>query len=126
MVATDRQRDRAMALPRLGHLRALDGIRGIAVAIVVLHHLKLPWIHAGWLGVDLFFALSGFLITQSVLGTGDGTSLRAFWKRRAWRLGPALAGLPGGDALLSRDAPPPGTRASWRFASAGPHPPTPP
>jgi peptidoglycan/LPS O-acetylase OafA/YrhL len=80
-----------MSLPRLGHVAALDGIRGIAVGIVVLHHLKVPGIHAGWLGVDLFFALSGFLITQSLLGVGSGTGIGAFWKRRAWRLGPAMA-----------------------------------
>src|SRR4051812_35402974 len=119
MVATDRQRDRAMSLPRLGHLRALDGIRGIAVAIVVLHHLKIPWIHAGWLGVDLFFALSGFLITQSVLGTGDGSSLRAFWKRRAWRLGPAMAVLLAWYGVVSWNAPDRGLRMSWLLASAG-------
>ena len=90
-VEEDRRRDRAMSLPRLGHVPALDGIRGVAVAIVVLHHLKTPGVHAGWLGVDLFFALSGFLITQSVLGMGSGTGLGAFWRRRAWRLGPAMA-----------------------------------
>lgn len=80
-----------MSLPRLGHVPALDGIRGIAVAIVVLHHLRVPGIHGGWLGVDLFFALSGFLITQSVLGMGEGTGIVSFWKRRGWRLGPAMS-----------------------------------
>jgi peptidoglycan/LPS O-acetylase OafA/YrhL len=79
------------ALPRLGHVPALDGLRGLAVAIVLAHHLKLPGVHGGWLGVDLFFALSGFLITQSVLGMGEGTGVGAFWRRRAWRLGPAMA-----------------------------------
>ena len=108
-----------MALPRLGHLRALDGIRGIAVAIVVLHHLKLPWVHAGWLGVDLFFALSGFLITQSVFGTGAGTGLLAFWNRRAWRLGPAMAVLLAWYAVVSWNAPDRGLRMSWLLASAG-------
>ena len=91
MATTDRQRDRAMSLPRLGHLEALDGIRGLAVAIVVLHHLRVPGINGGWLGVDLFFALSGFLITVSVLGMGEGTGLGAFWRRRGWRIGPAMA-----------------------------------
>jgi peptidoglycan/LPS O-acetylase OafA/YrhL len=84
-----------MALPALGHVAALDGIRGLAVGIVVLHHLKVPGIHGGWLGVDLFFALSGFLITQSVLGMRKGMGLGSFWKRRAWRLGPAMAVLLG-------------------------------
>jgi peptidoglycan/LPS O-acetylase OafA/YrhL len=80
-----------MSLPKLGHIAALDGIRGLAVAVVVLHHLRTPGIHGGWLGVDLFFALSGFLITQSVLGMGEGTGIGSFWKRRGWRLGPAMA-----------------------------------
>ena len=119
VVASDRQRDRAMSLPRIGHLAALDGIRGLAVAIVVLHHLKVPWIHAGWLGVDLFFALSGFLITESVLGTGDGTGLSAFWKRRAWRLGPAMAVLLAWYAAISIGASDRGMRFTWLGASAG-------
>jgi peptidoglycan/LPS O-acetylase OafA/YrhL len=91
MTTTDRERDDAMSLPRLGHVPALDGLRGIAVGIVVAHHLRVPGVHGGWLGVDLFFALSGFLITQSLLGLGDGTGVRAFWRRRAWRLGPGMA-----------------------------------
>jgi peptidoglycan/LPS O-acetylase OafA/YrhL len=90
-MATDQQRDRAMALPKLGHVAALDGIRGLAVAVVVLHHLRVPGIHGGWIGVDLFFALSGFLITQSVMGIGEGTGLASFWRRRGWRLGPAMS-----------------------------------
>jgi peptidoglycan/LPS O-acetylase OafA/YrhL len=119
----DERRDRAMSLPRLGHVAALDGIRGIAVAIVVLHHLKVPGIHAGWLGVDLFFALSGFLITQSILGMGEGTGLGAFWRRRAWRLGPAMSVLlvawvlwwrPIDDATATA-----GLRWRWLGASAG-------
>jgi peptidoglycan/LPS O-acetylase OafA/YrhL len=95
MATTDAQRDRAMSLPRLGHVAALDGIRGLAVGIVVLHHLKVPGIHGGWIGVDLFFALSGFLITQSVLGMGEGTGIGSFWRRRGWRLGPAMSVLLG-------------------------------
>ena len=119
MVATDRQRDRAMSLPKLGHLRALDGIRGLAVAIVVLHHLKLPWIHAGWLGVDLFFALSGFLITESVFGTGQGTGLGDFWKRRACRLGPAMAVLLAWYAAISFSSSDRDMRFTWLGAAAG-------
>ena len=81
----------------LAHVRALDGIRGAAIAMVVVHHI---WVRAadppysGWSGVDLFFVLSGFLITQSILtsgGGGGGIALREFYRRRFWRLGPALA-----------------------------------
>jgi len=119
VATTDADRDRAMALPRLGHVAALDGIRGIAVAIVVLHHLRVPGVHGGWLGVDLFFALSGFLITESVLGMGEGTRLSAFWRRRAWRLGPALAVVLGWYLLVSVGAPDRGMRLRWLAASAG-------
>lgn len=123
MSTEEARRDRAMSLPRLGHVAALDGIRGIAVAIVVLHHLKVPGVYGGWLGVDLFFALSGFLITQSVVGLGAGTGLGAFWRRRAWRLGPAMAVLltiyavwwrPIDDPLASG-----GLRWRWLGAAAG-------
>jgi peptidoglycan/LPS O-acetylase OafA/YrhL len=112
-----------MALPRLGHVAALDGIRGLAVGIVVLHHLRVPGIHGGWLGVDLFFALSGFLITQSVLGMGEGTAITSFWKRRAWRLGPAMAVLLGWYVawwllfdIEGRDG---HMRLTWLLSSAG-------
>lgn len=66
-------------------------MRGVAVALVVVHHLKVPGVYGGWLGVDLFFALSGFLITVSVLSMGDRGGLGDFYRRRWWRLGPALA-----------------------------------
>jgi peptidoglycan/LPS O-acetylase OafA/YrhL len=99
------------------HLPALDGIRGIAVAIVVLHHLKVPGVHGGWLGVDLFFALSGFLITESVLMMGPGTRVTDFWKRRAWRLGPAMAVLLGWYLVATSWAPNPAQRFRWLAAS---------
>jgi peptidoglycan/LPS O-acetylase OafA/YrhL len=59
------------------------------VAIVVVHHLKVHHLGGLYTGVDLFFALSGFLITLSLLR--DGVHLRSFWNRRAWRVGPAVA-----------------------------------
>lgn len=70
------------------HVRALDGVRGVGVGIVVVHHLKVHHLGGLYTGVDLFFALSGFLITSSLLR--DGVRLRSFWNRRAWRVGPAL------------------------------------
>ena len=85
---------------RLGFEPALDGIRGIAVLVVVLHHFapdilghSLSWLTAGHLGVDLFFVLSGFLITALLLNenTANGrVSFRRFYRRRAFRLLPAL------------------------------------
>jgi peptidoglycan/LPS O-acetylase OafA/YrhL len=73
------------------HLPALDGWRGIAVAAVVAFHAEL--FPGGWLGVDLFFVLSGFLITRLLLaehGRRDRIALGGFWSRRARRLLPAL------------------------------------
>ena len=77
---------------RLGHRPALDGIRGVAIAAVVAQHaFGIP--SAGYLGVDLFFVLSGFLITTLLLeehAEHGVISLRAFYRRRALRLLPAL------------------------------------
>lgn len=75
------------------HMPALDGVRGLAVAAVLLYHFGLPHTRGGWVGVDLFFVLSGFLITGLLTGEHAATgriALRAFWLRRARRLGPAL------------------------------------
>jgi peptidoglycan/LPS O-acetylase OafA/YrhL len=75
------------------HLPALNGLRGIAVLGVVAYHLQLGWASGGYLGVDLFFVLSGFLISTLLLEewTGSGRiNLAAFWARRAKRLLPAL------------------------------------
>jgi peptidoglycan/LPS O-acetylase OafA/YrhL len=77
---------------RLGYRPALDGVRGLAIAIVVSFH-AFGWPGGGTLGVDLFFVLSGFLITTLLLEEHDakGTiSIRRFYGRRARRLLPAL------------------------------------
>ncbi|WP_256788400.1 acyltransferase [Frankia sp. AvcI1] len=73
------------------HNPALDGLRAIAVLAVFVHHMGL--LPGGYLGVDLFLVLSGFLITGLLLAERDRTgriSLRAFWGRRAFRLLPAF------------------------------------
>ena len=75
------------------HLPALNGLRAVAVIGVVVYHLQLGWASGGYLGVDLFFVLSGFLITTLLLeewGASGRISLGAFWGRRARRLLPAL------------------------------------
>jgi peptidoglycan/LPS O-acetylase OafA/YrhL len=75
------------------YLPALDGLRALAVAAVVAYHLNLGWASGGYLGVDLFFVLSGFLITSLLLEEWVSTArvkLSAFWARRARRLLPAL------------------------------------
>jgi peptidoglycan/LPS O-acetylase OafA/YrhL len=77
-----------------GHsIPALDGIRAVAVALVLAEHGGLPGVSGGFLGVDVFFVLSGFLITSLLLEefrTSGRIALADFWIRRARRLLPAL------------------------------------
>ncbi len=75
------------------HLPALNGLRGVAVIGVVAYHLQLGWASGGYLGVDLFFVLSGFLISTLLLeewASSGRINLGSFWARRAKRLLPAL------------------------------------
>jgi peptidoglycan/LPS O-acetylase OafA/YrhL len=79
--------------PRLDYRPGLDGLRAIAVAAVFLYHSRIDWLPGGFLGVDLFFVLSGYLITSLLLvewEAGNRIDLRRFWLRRARRLLPAL------------------------------------
>src|SRR3954470_19849902 len=79
--------------PAWGYHRPLDGIRAFAVLAVVLFHAGIPGLGGGFLGVDTFFVLSGFLITSLLLAERWRTgriSLTRFWVRRARRLLPAL------------------------------------
>ena len=90
--------------PRIPHISALDGLRGIALLGVLFFHANgaLP---GGYLGVDLFFVLSGFLITSLLLAEHRETgriALSAFWVRRARRLFPALLSLMPAIALYGR------------------------
>jgi peptidoglycan/LPS O-acetylase OafA/YrhL/lysophospholipase L1-like esterase len=71
----------------------LDGLRALAVGAVVAYHLDLGWAQGGLLGVGVFFTLSGYLITDLLLGQyerTDSLQLGDFWLRRARRLLPAL------------------------------------
>ena len=75
------------------YLPGLDGLRALAVAAVVAYHLNFGWAQGGLLGVGVFFTLSGFLITDILLGQWDRAGrlrLGDFWLRRARRLLPAL------------------------------------
>ena len=76
-----------------GYRPALDGLRAVAVGAVIAYHLGYGWARGGFLGVDAFFVLSGYLITSLLLvefGRNGRIDLRAFWARRARRLLPAL------------------------------------
>ncbi len=103
--------------PILGYLPGLDGIRALSVLAVVAYHLDYGWAAGGYLGVEVFFVLSGYLITRLLLDEDwrTGTiSRRRFWIRRARRLLPAVVTLvlgvwiwavlvlPDGEAALFR------------------------
>jgi peptidoglycan/LPS O-acetylase OafA/YrhL len=78
---------------KLGYRPALDGLRGLAVLAVLTAHSGLLKSGAASVGVDVFFVLSGFLITSLLIGEWDGSgriSLKDFYARRALRLLPAL------------------------------------
>jgi len=75
------------------HIPAIDGLRAIAVTAVIFYHLGFTWIPGGFLGVDLFFVISGYVITRLLLDSiarSGGLDLRGFYKARARRLLPPL------------------------------------
>jgi peptidoglycan/LPS O-acetylase OafA/YrhL len=79
-----------------GYLPGIDGLRAIAVMAVILYHVESSKLSGGFLGVEVFFVISGYLITSLLLSEKDrsgGVSLRDFWRRRARRLLPALYAL---------------------------------
>ncbi|MGQ0830088.1 MAG: acyltransferase family protein [Microthrixaceae bacterium] len=116
------------------YVRAIDGLRGVAVIAVLAFHGGVPGASGGFLGVSLFFTLSGYLITQLLLReheTSGRISLRSFWGRRVRRLAPAAlvtllaiglligltdlfpgASVPGDLAAAATNV------ANWRFAVA--------
>lgn len=91
---------------KLKYIPALDGLRGVAVCLVLLHHVRILWLSPhwnkalvkvatfGWSGVDIFFALSGFLITSILLNLKPGiSSIKGFYLRRSLRIWPLYFGL---------------------------------
>lgn len=87
-----------------GYIPGLDGIRAIAVLAVLLYHADVPWMPGGFLGVDMFFVLSGFLITSIVLTEIEKTgrlNFKRFYIHRARRLLPALFAVLAFSALLA-------------------------
>jgi len=81
------------AATAMGYQPGLDGLRAISVVAVFLYHAGFGWMHGGFLGVEVFFVVSGFLITSLLIEERErtgGVQLRQFWLRRARRLLPAL------------------------------------
>jgi peptidoglycan/LPS O-acetylase OafA/YrhL len=80
----------------LPYLVGLDGLRALSIVAVILFHAQVAGFDGGFLGVEVFFVISGYLITSLLLAERERTgsvSLRRFWMRRARRLLPALATL---------------------------------
>jgi peptidoglycan/LPS O-acetylase OafA/YrhL len=106
-VTMDRSAGEADRSLERGHILALDGLRGVAILLVVACHFVsnlgitadgwawplVKFAHAGWTGVDLFFVLSGFLITGILIDArGSSSYFKAFYARRALRILPAYYG----------------------------------
>ena len=121
---------------RLRYMPALDGLRAAAVAGVLLYNGDVGWARGGFLGVDAFFVLSGFLITTLLFAEWQrkgGIDLPHFWRRRARRLLPALFLVLGAVALFAATWAPAdmlqrlrvdafaaiGYAANWRFIASG-------
>ncbi|EGQ3504339.1 acetyltransferase [Staphylococcus pseudintermedius] len=96
------QRDRKPINPR--YMPGLDGVRAVAVIAIIIYHLNPQWLSGGFLGVDTFFVISGYLITSLLLTEYHYTGkieLMSFWLRRVKRLIPAVLFLVMGVIVLS-------------------------
>jgi peptidoglycan/LPS O-acetylase OafA/YrhL len=122
--------------PNLSYIPALDGVRGVAIVVIMGYHGGVFLTSGGFYSLDTFFALSGFLITSLLITEWQRTTtirLGAFWTRRARRLLPALLVLLLGVALYAAFLVPPGTYthlradavstllyfANWHFIAIG-------
>ena len=89
-------------LNRVPYLPGLDGMRALAVVAVMLYHANHTWLGGGFLGVEVFFVISGYLITLLLIGEHERNgrvNLGQFWLRRARRLLPAVLTMMGAMAV---------------------------
>ena len=122
--------------PSLSYIPALDGIRGVAIVVIMGYHSGVLLTSGGFYSLDMFFTLSGFLITSLLISEWQRTStirLWRFWARRARRLLPALLVMLLGVAIFAAFLVPAGTYptlrgdafsalfyfANWHFIAAG-------
>jgi len=97
------RREAPQQIGRLPYLPGLDGLRAIAVVAVMIYHANHEWLSGGFLGVEVFFVISGYLITLLLVAEHERKGridLPQFWKRRARRLLPALLLLLAGLAVF--------------------------
>ncbi|MFJ2214158.1 acyltransferase family protein [Streptomyces sp. NPDC101062] len=104
------------ALRRGGRVRGVDGLRALAVVLVMVYHLAPDLLPGGALGVDVFFTISGFVITRLLLAefarTGD-VAMRSFYWRRWLRLVPALLAVCAFCAVLALTTELPSFDGAW-------------
>ena len=93
MTTSDSIRSKHSSLDQKLYMPGLDGLRAISVLAVIAYHLNLSWAPGGFLGVGVFFVLSGYLITDQLIAQWQDTQrldLKNFWMRRLRRLMPGL------------------------------------
>ncbi len=90
--AAGRRGEIAWAFPRTGRLAYIDGMRAIAIIAIVAFHARVPGFQGGFVGVDIFFVISGFLITHQIVSQslGGRFSVKDFYARRMLRILPPL------------------------------------
>ena len=92
----------------------IDGLRGVAVLAVLVFHLDRAWLPGGFVGVDVFFVISGYLITSIIVRANEAESFSywRFYQRRIARLFPALLAMVLVTLVVAK-----GLYTSWDFAN---------